>query len=169
MTMLVAGLVKTGFEADSAVQHLLDLAYAREDISLIMSDETLHRHFAMEGMSRPMCGSGIGGALVTAIAAITAVGTSVTVPGLGLVMAGPLAATLANGLRGGIISALVRVGIPEYRARIYELGLSTGLILVGVHARSSANADRVEQVFEDLGAAQVRIVASSRRPLESYI
>jgi hypothetical protein len=51
-------------------------------------------------------------------------------PGLGLVVWGPIAAGLAwrrsGGLTGGLIGATRRLGIPEERARIYENGIKNG-------------------------------------------
>ena len=57
-------------------------------------------------------------------------GTSLVIPGLGLIIAGPLAAGLAGagagGITGGLIGALVGSGIPEDRAKIYEDGKLNG-------------------------------------------
>ena len=56
-----------------------------------------------------------------ALAALFAVGTVVVVPGLGLVLAGPIAAALAGagagGVTGGLIGALIGAGIPEGESR----------------------------------------------------
>ena len=82
--------------------------------------------------------AGIGGAIgVTAgaiLATVAAIGRSIAIPGLGVVIAGPIAAALAGagGLTGGIIGALSGWGIPEERAKHYESDLKDGGIVLGV-------------------------------------
>jgi len=88
--------------------------------------------------------------LVGAIAgAIAAIGTSIAIPGLGLIIAGPLAAGLAGagagGIAGGIVGALIGSGIPEERAKLYESGVKKGHIIVGVHPRTDEDADYIEK------------------------
>ena len=65
---------------------------------------------------------------------------TVAVPGLGLLVAGPIAAALAGAgagaVVGGGIGALVGAGIPEERVKEYESGLKNGGILMGVKPRT---------------------------------
>ena len=135
--------------AERVYNSLLKRGYTREEINLMMSDETRKRHFhkgehetelgskALEGAG---AGSAIGGTLGAIVGAIAAIGTSVAIPGLGLIVAGPLAAALAGagagGLTGGLLGALIGSGIPEERARIYETGIKEGNIVMGVKPRS---------------------------------
>jgi hypothetical protein len=76
-------------------------------------------------------------------------------PGLGLVVAGPLAAALAGagagGAAGGLIGALVGAGIPEHRAKVYDASLRAGGILIGVEAKTDEEADKLEELLTDLG------------------
>lgn len=92
-----------------------------------MSDATKSKEFAIETGTHAADGAGIGGAVGAALAAIAAVGTSLAIPGLGLVVAGPLAAALAGagagGATGGLLGALIGAGIPEHRAKVYDAGL----------------------------------------------
>jgi hypothetical protein len=94
------------------------------------------------------------------LAAIAAVGTTMFLPGLNLVIAGPIAAALAGAgagaAAGGVIGALVGAGIPEYRAKVYEAGIKGGGILIGVEARSDEDVDRLEDLLGELGAQHVR-------------
>jgi len=89
------------------------------------------------------------------IAAIAAIGTSIALPGLGLIVAGPLAAALvgagAGGITGGLIGALVGSGIPEERAREYETGIREGGIVLSVRARTAAEEDDIEGALENAG------------------
>jgi hypothetical protein len=80
---------------------------------------------------------------------IAAIGTSLIIPGLGIIIAGPIAAGLAGagagGITGGVIGALVGSGIPEERAKLYESGIKNGNIVMGVHPRNTEDA----KYFED--------------------
>ncbi|MDT7605037.1 MAG: hypothetical protein QOF61_3034 [Acidobacteriota bacterium] len=164
MAKLVTGLFKTRAAAEAAVDALIKRGYTREEISVLMSDATRSKEFAIETGTHAADGAGIGGAvggtLGAIVAAIAAVGTNIALPGLGLIIAGPLAAALAGagagGAVGGLVGALVGVGIPEHRARVYDVGLQGGGILIGVEAKSDEDADVLERLLADLGAEHVR-------------
>ncbi|MFL6229847.1 MAG: hypothetical protein ACJ741_13830, partial [Pyrinomonadaceae bacterium] len=150
--------------AEAAVDALLKRGYTSEEVSVLMSDATRTKEFAIESGTHAADGAGIGGAvggtIGAVLAAIAAVGTNLALPGLGLVIAGPLAAALAGagagGAAGGLIGALVGVGIPEHRAKVYDAGLQGGGILIGVEAKSDEDADVLERLIADLGAEHVR-------------
>ena len=93
-------------------------------------------------------GSAIGGTLGAIIAGIAAIGTSVLIPGLGLVVAGPIAAALAGagagGLTGGLVGALIGSGIPEDRAVQYEEGIKNGGLVMGLNPRNDDDASYFE-------------------------
>ncbi|HYO63936.1 MAG TPA: hypothetical protein VER08_09925 [Pyrinomonadaceae bacterium] len=164
MAKLVTGLFKTRVAAEAAVDALIKRGYTRDDISVLMSDATKSKEFAIETGSRAADGAGIGGAVGGAVgavlAAIAAVGTSVVLPGFGLVIAGPLAAALAGagagGATGGLIGALIGAGIPEHRARVYDASLRAGGILIGVESKTDEDANQLEQLLNDLGAEHIR-------------
>jgi hypothetical protein len=160
---MVTGLFRDRESAERAYQALSDRGYSRDDINLVMSDETRKRHFsgteaqqtelgskAAEGAG---IGAGIGGTLGAIAAAIAAVGTSIVLPGAGLVVAGPLAAALAGGgagaATGGLLGALIGSGIPEERVKNYETGISEGGILMGVRPRTPEDAEYVERTWKD--------------------
>src|SRR6476646_8832799 len=161
---LVTALFKSKVAAESAVDALLKRGFCRDDISVLMSDATRSKEFALQTRSHAADGLGIGGAIGGAVgavlAAIVAVGTTLFLPGINLVIAGPIAAALAGagagGATGGLIGALIGAGIPEYRAKVYDAELRGGGILIGVEARSDEEIDRVEVLLNDLGAHNVR-------------
>ena len=145
--------------AESAYDSLLSHGFSKDDVNIVMTDETRKQHFdtdnsddsalsdkAMEGAGK---GSAIGGTVGAVAAAIAAIGTTLALPGLGLLIAGPLAAGLAGagagGLAGGLIGALVNSGIPEETAKAYESGLKNGGIVVGVHPRDEADKTYLTQ------------------------
>ena len=161
---LVTGLFKSKIAAESAVDALLKRGFNRDDISVLMSDATRSKEFALQTRSHAADGLGIGGAVGGAVgavlAAIAAVGTTLFLPGINLVIAGPIAAALAGagagGATGGLIGALIGAGIPEYRAKVYEAGLKGGGILIGVEAQTDEDVDRVEDLLTELGGEHVR-------------
>jgi hypothetical protein len=159
----VTGLFLDRDSAERAYKSVTDLGYDRSDVNVVMSDDTRERYFSgsdsieTELGSKAAEGAGIGGAIggtLGAIAgAIAAAGTTLVLPGLGLVIAGPIAAALvgagAGGATGGIIGALVGWGIPEERVKHYESGLKKGGILMSVKPRSEADARRFEQEWKE--------------------
>jgi hypothetical protein len=161
---LVTALFKSKVAAESAVDALLKRGFSRDDISVLMSDATRTKEFAIQTRSHAADGLGIGaaagGAVGAVLAAIAAVGTTLCLPGINLVIAGPIAAALAGagagGAAGGVIGALVGAGIPEYRAKVYEAGIKGGGILIGVEARSEEEVDRLEDLLTELGGEHVR-------------
>jgi hypothetical protein len=163
-TKLVTGLFKSKVGAEAAVDALLKRGFSRDDISVLMSDATRTKEFGLQARTHAADGLGIGGAVGGAVgavvAAIAAVGTTLFLPGINLVIAGPIAAALAGagagGATGGVIGALIGAGIPEYRAKVYDAELRGGGILIGVEARSDDEVERLEQLLGDLGALHVR-------------
>ncbi|PYS91036.1 MAG: hypothetical protein DMF64_13370 [Acidobacteria bacterium] len=164
MAKLVTGLFKTRAAAEAAVDAIIKRGYTRDDISVLMSDATKSKEFAIESGTRAaqgaVVGGTVGGVAGATLAAIAAVGTSLVLPGIGLVIAGPIAAALAGlgagGATGGLIGALVGAGIPEHRAKVYDAGLRSGGILIGVEAKTETDAGKLEQLLTDLGAEHVR-------------
>ncbi|WP_308239866.1 hypothetical protein [Hymenobacter sp. J193] len=146
--------------AERAYTSLSSRGYSKDDVNLLMSDDTRKTHFgdhtpdtdlgdkAMEGAG---VGSAIGGTAGAVIGAIAAIGTSVALPGLGLIIAGPIAAALAGagagGLTGGLVGALVGSGIPEDRAAEYESDIKNGGIVMGVKPRNEEDARYFESEF----------------------
>lgn len=145
--------------AERAYNALESRGYTKDDIDLVMTDETRKRHFgepdtelgtkALEGAG---AGSAIGGTVGAIVGAVAAIGTSLLIPGLGIVVAGPIAAALAGagagGLTGGLIGALVGRGIPEERAKIYEEGMKNGHIVMGVRPRNDEDATYLENEWK---------------------
>lgn len=153
---MVTGLFRDRESAEKAYGSLTSRGYSKDDLNLAMSDKTRDKYFAddkdsdldtkaWEGAGK---GAAIGGTVGATLAAIAAIGTSVALPGIGLLIAGPLAAGIAGagagGLTGGLIGALVGSGIPEDRAKEYEKGINEGGILMGVNTRTDEDAEYFE-------------------------
>jgi hypothetical protein len=167
----VSGVFDDIHDAERAVVALQDRGYRKEDVTVLMSEETRRRYLGedtgeleVEKGTKAVKGLGTGGAIGGILGAVAggvaAVGTSLVIPGLGLVVAGPLAAALAGagagGAAGGLLGTLIGAGIPEYRAKHYEERIKEGGIVVGVEARSEKEADELEDKLEEFGAEDVK-------------
>jgi uncharacterized protein YjbJ (UPF0337 family) len=167
----VTGLYRTPEDASRAYEGLTTRhGYKADEVDVLMSDDTRSRYFedaapgqelktgtkVAEGLGT---GSVIGGGVGAALAAVFAVGASVAIPGLGLVVAGPIAAALAGAgagaATGGLIGALIGAGIPEERAVEYERGIRDGGIVVGTRARDDKHAAELERDFGNYGGTSI--------------
>lgn len=153
---MLTGMFRDKESTEGAYRSLRDRGYADDEINVMMSNETRDKHFsdgdtelegnkALEGTG---AGAAIGGTLGAIIGGIAAIGTNVLLPGLGLVVWGPIAAGLAGagagGLTGGLVGALIGWGIPEDRAKEYESGIREGGTVLGVNPRTDEDADYFE-------------------------
>lgn len=86
----------------------------------------------------------------------------------GVMVVGPITAARAGGAKGGLTGALIDTGEPEQRAEIDETSLQEGEILVGVHARSTSEVDRIECIFEDFCAEHIRVRNTGEDPSSSF-
>jgi hypothetical protein len=159
---LVTGLFRDRESAERAYQSASDRGYTTDDVNLAMSDETRRRHFGEVGGrqtelgNKAAEGAGIGGAIGGGIgaiaAAIAAVGTTIALPGLGLVIAGPLAAAIAGAgagaATGGIVGALIGWGIPAERVLEYAEGNRDGGSLLGGRPRNDEDAALIEDSWK---------------------
>ena len=77
----VTGFFKTRAAAEAAVDAIIKRGYTRDDISVLMSDATKNKEFAVQTRSHAADGLGIGGAIGgtvgAVLAAIAAIGTSI--------------------------------------------------------------------------------------------
>jgi uncharacterized membrane protein len=85
---------------------------------------------------------------------------ALAIPGLGpFIAAGPIMAALGGAsigaAAGGLIGALVGMGIPEYEAKRYEARVREGRILISVHSENSDETRRAKDIFERAGAEDI--------------
>jgi hypothetical protein len=161
---MVTAVFRDRFQAHEAYDWLLSQGYNTNDINLLMAESTKTKFYSDEKGSKIKAGThgaegvAAGGAIGTAVGAIAgaiaAIGTSVLIPGLGIVVAGPIAAALAGGgagaVTGGVIGGLIGLGIPESNAHAYEQALKDGGIVIGVVPRSSEDVSKLKNKFQEL-------------------
>lgn len=159
---LLVAMFRDRGQAEKAYNELKEMGYESDEINVVMTSEGHSKHFpgkekgedtemgnkALEGTGT---GAAIGGITGGIAGAIAAVGSNLIIPGLGLVVLGPLAAGLAGagagGLTGGIIGALVGAGIPEEKSKVYKEGLKNGNILLAVHPHNRDDAERIPHLW----------------------
>jgi hypothetical protein len=93
---------------------------------------------------------------------------ALTIPGVGpFIAAGPIMAGLAGlgagGAVGGLLGALVGMGIPEYEAKRYEGRLKDGGVLLSVHCDTSEEISRAKDLLKHSGAEDVSSSSESSR------
>lgn len=100
--------------AEKAFKMALDLGYKHEDISILMSEDSKNNYYATEekpeeeAAKNLAAGGVLGGTIGGTIGAVIALGTNFALPGLGLVMVGPLVG--AGGVYGGLLGSLIGWG-----------------------------------------------------------
>ena len=164
----MTGLFPDRESAEHGYNSLAARGYSKDDINVVMSEDTKKRHFLAEGAETELgnkaaegagVGGAIGGTLGAIAAAIAAVGTTIALPGLGLVIAGPLAAAIAGAgagaATGGVVGALVGWNMPEERVKRYDVGLRNGGILMGVRPRNDEDAAHLENAWKTNRAQDV--------------
>ncbi|MCF8451041.1 MAG: hypothetical protein K9G49_14305 [Taibaiella sp.] len=168
---MLTGMFADRESAEKAYHTLHDRGYTKDEINMLMSAETRKLYY-QDGIANEdgilkepeakiagdaLKGSAIGGTIGAIIGVIAAIGTSIAIPGLGLIIAGPIAAGLAGAgagtITGGLIGALAGAGISEEHAQVYESGIKKGNVVIGVLPRNDDDASYIEQKWkEDKGS-----------------
>jgi hypothetical protein len=165
---IVSAIFRDSDDAETAYREARERGYEPEELTVLMSEQARDDYFPAENVvlereHKTLEGTGAGGAIgavVGAVAgAIAAIGTTIMIPGLGLVVAGPLAAALAGagagGVTGGLLGALVGTGMTEERARIYQTAIEEGGMVLSVAPRSPEEADWLESTWKECGAEDI--------------
>jgi len=166
---MVTGLFSDSESVERAYEAATEHGYDKGDVNVVMSDDTRKRYFSEHrhidtGLVRRSSEGGElggpkGGRISIVLPILAAVGATVAISGLGIVVAGPIAVALAGagaaGLAAGLIGALSDWGIPEERLRQYEAGIHDGGILVAVKARSAEDARLIAKKWIAIGGRHV--------------
>jgi hypothetical protein len=180
-------MVTALFHDPSGVERAYDAAlsrgYTRDDINLVLSEETRRRYFtegqveqeladkaaqSTEGSQQTLSekkqsaasklGGPAGGTAATIAPALAAIGSATLLPGL--IFAGPIAVALAAGaavgVAGGLIGALTNWGIPKARVEEYESQIRQGGVLIGVKTRSDADTAYLQNEWQAAGGSLLR-------------
>jgi hypothetical protein len=127
--------------AESAADLSLAKGFTDLAISVLLPDDESTRAFAHEKQTKDPEGSATGvtaGGVIGGSLGLLAGIRALAIPGVGpLIAAGPIMASLAGlGIGrpvGGLVGALVGMGIPEYEAKRYEGAVKGAGTLLSVH------------------------------------
>lgn len=180
---MVTALFNDARGVERAYEAALSRGYSRDDINLLLSEETRRRHFTQDQVETDLAskaaqstekgtatgsekkqpaasklGGPAGGTAATLAPALAAIGTATLFPGL--IFAGPIAVALAAGaavgVAGGLVGALTNWGIPKGRLEEYESQIRQGGILIGVKTRADADTAYLQNEWQAAGGTLVR-------------
>lgn len=159
----VFGMFTNRAELEDAIDDLKSAGFRDADISALLPDPNGSKALAHEkGTKAPegaAAGATAGGVIGGTLGVLAGVGM-LAIPGLGpFIAAGPIMAALAGigvgGAVGTVAGALIGMGIPEYEAKRFETALSTGGLLLSVHADDRVWADRAQSIIKRAGAQDI--------------
>jgi hypothetical protein len=172
MKKAVMCIVKDREAAETLVGQLQTAGFSNDDISALLPNKHGTKDFAHEHSTKApegaVVGAGAGGAIGGTLGLLAGIG-ALAIPGVGpFIAAGPILAALsgvaAGATVGGVAGALVGMGIPEIEAKRYEGKIKGGNILISVHAETSAEVKRAEQIFKAARAEDVCATSESGVP-----
>ena len=159
----VFGIYHTREVAEEAVDALRRAHFRNTDISALFPDNTGTKDFAVEKGTKAPEGATTGaasGAVAGGVLGWLAGIGLLAIPGIGpFIAAGPIMGALAGagalGTVGGLVGALVGMGIPEYKAKRYEGRVKNGGILLSVHCDAHDWVKRAEEILKQTGAEDI--------------
>ncbi len=147
-----AGMVVSEFKSKGLTDEITVVAKKE-----LMEDSEVHE--IKKDVSEGTTTGAVAGATVGGIAALLAGAASFVVPGVGLLVFGPLATMLTGlaggALSGGIVGALVDHGLPEEKAKLYEQRLEAGEVAIGVTV-GKMDADEVRAIMSSHHAEEIQ-------------
>lgn len=146
---------RTVEQAEHIVLQLKQAGFTSDDISALLPDRRGTRDFAHEHNTKAPEGATTGGVVGLGLGAglgwLAGIG-ALAIPGVGpFIAAGPIMAALGGAAvgtaTGGIMGALVGMGIPEFEAKRYDAKVREGSILISVHTESGNQRDAAREIF----------------------
>ncbi len=171
MQRTVIGTFDTYGAAEDVVHELVGEGYGARNISILApkpneggsaSAARQHRGHVEAAMSRAAAGGMIGGA-----AGLFASFIWFVLPGVGQIAAsGPMVVALtgatAGAVAGGLIAALVELGVPENHAKYFTEALRRGVAMVTLRCEGAV-AERAAEIMCDHGAVDIERRAEAWR------
>ncbi len=163
MNASVYCIAKTREQAESIVDDLKRAGFRNNEISALLPDKHGTKDFAHEHNTKAPEGATTGGVAGLGVGAavgwLAGIG-ALAIPGVGpLIAAGPIMAALGGAAvgtaAGGIIGALVGMGIPEFEAKRYDAKIREGNILLSVHTEDGTQRDAAKEIFKRHGAEDI--------------
>jgi len=158
----VSGIFRSQEDLAEIINYLEEKGVSENDINILMSKETQNQHFAVDtGTKAPQeafKGLAAGSLFGAVIGGLILIGV-VVIPGIGLVVSGPIIGLIAGaatgGLIGSIIGALIGLGIPEHEAKFFEQAVKEkGNVLLVTHINRNLKSD-IKKQFNKYGAFHI--------------
>ena len=156
-------IARTVEQAEIIVLELKESGFSADAISVLLPDKRGTKDFAHEHSTKAPEGATTGGIAGLGIGAalgwLAGIG-ALAIPGLGpFIAAGPIMAALGGAAvgtaAGGIVGALVGMGIPELEAKRYDEKIRGGNILLSVHTEDGKQRDIAKDIFKRHGADDI--------------
>lgn len=163
MAEMIVGIFKDSKDAGNVVSEFKGKGLTDE--ITVVAKESVARdtkvHEIQKDISEGATTGAVAGATVGGLAGLLAGVASFVVPGVGLLVFGPLATVLTGiaggALSGGLVGALVDYGVPEEKAKLYEQRLQAGEVVVGV-TTGQMNANEVMEIMQRNNAEEISTV-----------
>jgi hypothetical protein len=161
---------KTLTQAETIIDSLKVAGFSNNDISALLPDKRGTKDFAHEHNTKAPEGATTGGVAGLGVGAalgwLAGIG-ALAIPGAGpFIAAGPIMAALGGAAvgtaAGGVIGALVGMGIPEFEAKRYDAKIREGNILISVHTEDGKQRDVAKDIFKRLGADDISTGSEAR-------
>jgi hypothetical protein len=149
--------------AEAAIDGLTMAGFSNQALSVLLSEKDEAKGLTTD--STPLAsdsataGVGVGGIVGGALGLLAGIG-ALALPGVGpFIAAGPIMASLAGlgvgGAVGGFVGALVGMGLPEFEAKLYDVRVKDGGVLVAVHCESTEGITKARDVLKAVGAEDI--------------
>ncbi|MCF2487589.1 hypothetical protein [Dyadobacter sp. CY347] len=154
----VSAVFFTKKNAESAYQALLRLGHTEDDISVLMSDETLSKHANQVSESAPYEADGFvetdeekpkEGAKHLIAGAIISITSMISLPELGISISRRLIGKVEEKPENKTISHVIATQIPEAHCDTYETGIKEGGIIISVDPKNRAERDAIVREFRN--------------------
>ena len=141
MSKTITALFETRAESENALCALEHAGFTKDQVTMLVSEETRARHFGIEKSTRLENGAVMGvsfGGLVSALYLSLASADTMPIPAL----------------------TLVGLGVPDYEAKLYQEKIRKGYILVMVIVTDNIRAECAEFILEAADAQNMMAIAA---------
>jgi hypothetical protein len=159
----VFGIYPTRADVSNGMEALRNAGFRNTDISALFPENLGTKDFAHEKNTKApegaaaggTCGALLGGTFGWLVG-IGALAIPALAPFLG---GGPIVVSLAGvgvgAVAGGLVGALLGLGMPEYEAKRYEGRIKGSGVLISVHCDNSDWVRRARQIMQHTGASEM--------------
>jgi hypothetical protein len=163
MNAAVYCIAKSRDQAENIVASLKQDGFTNNAISALLPDTRTTKDFAHEHNTKAPEGATAGGVAGLGVGAavgwLAGIG-ALAIPGVGpLIAAGPIMAALSGAAigtaAGGVVGALIGMGIPEFEAKRYDAKIREGNILISVHTEDGDQRTRAKEIFKRWNAEDI--------------